>query len=324
MSLSEIAKIVKPNIEEFNTYFDEVMRTKVALLNLVLKYIALRKGKQVRPTLVFLSAGAVGSISKRSHIGAAMIELLHTATLVHDDVVDKAEERRGVASINANWNNKIAVLVGDFLLSKGLLESVENDEFQFLKVTARAVRRMSEGELMAVDKIKSFDISEEEYYQIISDKTASLLSACCEVGAISVTDDKSIHKKLELFGEYLGIAFQIKDDILDYESKSTILGKPVGNDIRERKVTLPLIYAFRNSESGEAKKIFKKMKSGNLSSVEVQSIIDFAEKNGGLDYSRTKAEEYRNLALEQIASFEDTEYKSALLNFADFVISRKK
>lgn len=323
MTLNEICLPVKENIENFHEYFKNTMQTKVSLLNIVLRYITMRKGKRVRPALVFLTASMVGEISERSNIGAAMIELLHTATLVHDDVVDKALERRGVASINAEWNNKIAVLIGDYLLSKGLQVSVNNNEFEFLKVTSKAVQRMSEGELLSMDKSRKLEITEQEYFQIISDKTASLLSSCCEIGALSVTDDKIIHEKMCLYGEYVGIAFQLQDDLLDYLSKSSILGKPVGNDLKERKITLPLIFAFSQSTKSEVKEIFKKIKAGKLTSSDISEIIEFVKIKGGIDYTYNKAISYSNQAKELIKDFPDSPSKTSLLNFADFVVERK-
>lgn len=322
MTLNDICLPVKSNLEEFNDYFKSLMQTKVSLLNLVLRYITKRKGKQVRPALVFLSAKLVGEINPRSNIGAGMIELLHTATLVHDDVVDMASERRGVASINAEWNNKIAVLVGDFLLSRGLLNAVNNDEFEFLKVTSNSVKRMSEGELLSIEKSKSVEITEEEYYQIIGDKTASLLSSCCEVGAISATDDKDKQLAMRMYGEYVGIAFQLKDDILDFESKSSILGKPVANDIKEKKITLPLIYAFSKASKSESKTIQKIIKNGNLKTKDIEEVINFIKKYNGIVYAQTQAKNYSNKAKEQIAQFPDSDAKNSLIEFADFVISR--
>ncbi len=323
MTLNEICFPVKVNIENFHEYFKESMKTKVSLLNLVLRYITMRKGKRVRPALVFLTASMIGQISERTNIAAAMIELLHTATLVHDDVVDKAMERRGVASINAEWNNKIAVLVGDYLLSKGLQISVNNNEFEFLKVTSKAVKRMSEGELLSMDKGRNFEITEDEYFQIISDKTASLLSSCCEIGALSVSDDKILQEKMSLYGEYVGIAFQLQDDLLDYLSKSSILGKPVGNDLKEKKITLPLIYAFSKSTKSEVKEVYKKIKGGKLSNFDISEIIEFVKLKGGIDYTIAKADEYVALAKKILNDFPNSPSKNSLIGFADFVVDRK-
>jgi octaprenyl-diphosphate synthase len=254
-SLKQISQPVTSELETFDGYLRDSLKTTTPLLDTVVRYVLKRRGKRVRPTLVFLAAGMTGEITNRSFIGATMVELLHTATLVHDDVVDSADSRRGFASINAVWKNKLAVLVGDYLLSKGLLIAVNNDEFDFLKVTSEAVRRMSEGELLQIQKSRQKTIDEETYFKIISDKTASLISTCCEVGAIAagVTDEK--REKLRHFGENIGLAFQIRDDVLDYTSRKSILGKPVGNDILEQKITLPLIYAgFSKTERIERAK----------------------------------------------------------------------
>ncbi len=322
MNLKDFSKPIKQDLEQFNDYFKKLLDTKVSLLNLILKFITQKKGKQLRPMLVMLSAGLCGGINQRSYVGAAMMELLHTATLVHDDVVDEASERRGLASINAKWNNKIAVLAGDFLLSKGLIISVEANETLFLGATSKAVRRMSEGELLAIDKSRDFIIDEEIYFRIISDKTASLMAACCKIGAISASDNAEIHDKLELFGEYVGTAFQIKDDILDYTSNSFLIGKPVGNDLKEKKITLPLIYALSKIDQKESEKITKRIKKGKLSKQDIEQYIQLAKDNGGIDYAVSKATEYINLAKEIIMEFPDSESKDSLLAFSDFVLQR--
>jgi octaprenyl-diphosphate synthase len=322
MSLKELSKPVEQDLKEFNKFFKEQMKTNVSLLNLIIQYMTRKRGKQVRPTLVFLSALLCGDISRRSYTGAAMIELLHTATLIHDDVVDEASERRGMASINATWNNKIAVLIGDFLLSKGLLASIDKGEFDFLRATSHAVRRMSEGELLQIQKSREIDIDEETYFKIISDKTASLMASCCEIGAISATDDKDTHMKMRQFGEYLGIAFQIKDDIMDYQSRSSIIGKPVGNDLKEKKLTLPLIHAFTNVSKSETKRIVRIIKSGGMSRKAINEVIDFARENGGITYSEVKALEYSRKAIDLINDFPDSEAKQSLEGIARFVVER--
>lgn len=271
--------------------------------------------------MVFLSAKISGGINRRTYIAASLVELLHTATLIHDDVVDEASERRGIASINAKWNNKIAVLIGDFLLSKGLLISVENKEFDFLEVTTKAVKRMSEGELLSIDKSKRYDLDEEKYFQVISDKTASLIATCCKIGAISATNDINIQNALEKYGENIGIAFQIRDDIFDYISKSSLIGKPVGNDIKEKKITLPLLYALKNNPD-DANTIIKMIKKGKLQKNEIKFIIDFVIQKKGIEYAENKAIEYVNKAKSVLDIFPDSEEKKSLLNFADFVIIR--
>lgn len=323
MTLTDISSPIKNDLEEFNKFFKKQLKTEVALLDLVLKYVTKKKGKQIRPILVLLSAGLCGGINSNSHIGASLVELLHTATLIHDDVVDEADERRGIATINVSWNNKIAVLIGDFLLSKGLLISIDNNQFQFLKITSNAVRRMSEGELLSIENSKKVDTNEETYFQIIGDKTASLMASCTEIGARSVTDDKIILEKLRNFGEYLGIAFQLKDDLFDYTTKSTIIGKPVGIDIKEKKLTLPIIYALKQIDKSEAKSIVKKIKKGKLKSSEVKEIVKFVNEKGGVEYTKNLAIEYIERAKSLIKDFPESVYKSSLIQLSDFILDRK-
>ncbi len=323
-SLQEIIHPVKYHLDEFQTYFRNSVRSNVSLLDLIVRYIARQKGKRVRPALVFLAAELCGGITERSYIGATMVELLHTATLVHDDVVDDAEERRGVASINAVWKNKAAVLVGDFFLSRGLLISVENGEYDFLRVTSTAVKRMSEGELLQIQKSRQKNIDEQTYFQIIADKTASLLSTCCEVGAMSASPDIKSHEAMRLYGEHCGLAFQIRDDILDYISRTTILGKPVGNDLREKKITLPLIYACSVVVASEAKKIIRLLKSGKITNEGIEYVHDFVKRNGGIEYSIAVAQREAEKAIAQLAYFPESQAKQSLTQFAYYVIHRKK
>lgn len=323
MSLNDIIKPVEGELEEFNKYFKNILRTDVALLNLIIKYLTRKRGKQVRPAMVFLSAQLCGGLGERSFVGAAMMELLHTATLIHDDVVDAAGERRGIASINAQWNNKIAVLIGDFLLSKGLLSAVDSNEFQFLAIASRAVRRMSEGELLSIEKSRTLRVEESDYFRITSGKTASLLSACCEIGAYSATSDPEVHKALAEYGELIGIAFQIRDDIFDFTSKSFDIGKPVGNDLKEKKITLPLIHALTKMDKSKAKDIVKAIKKGKLEKSDIKSIIELTVKNGGIDYAQQVASDYSNRAKAVIAPFTDSPAKESLKTFADFVINRE-
>lgn len=322
MSISKISEPVKNELEEFNSYFRDLMKTDVSLLNIILRYITKKKGKQIRPVLVFLSAGLVGEINKRTFIGAAMSELLHTATLIHDDVVDGAKVRRGIASINASWNNKIAVLVGDYLLSLGLQTSVKNDEFRFLKVTSRAVQEMSEGELLAIEKAKNFDVDESVYFRIIKGKTASLMSSCTEIGAFSSTDSEEAHSDMRLAGEYLGMGFQVRDDLFDYVSKPSLIGKPVGNDIKEKKLTLPLLFALQNSDANEAKKIKKIIKNGSPEKSDIQTVIEFVRSNGGVEYAQCKAKEFISLAKEIFDKYPDSVYKNSLMELGDFIVNR--
>ncbi len=323
MTIKEIGKPINKHLEEFNKYFKSLMNSDVALLNLIIQYLTKKKGKQVRPVLVFLSAELCGGVNKRTYIGAAMVELLHTATLTHDDVVDEAAERRGMASINATWNNKIAVLIGDFLLAKGLLASIDNNEFDFLRANSQAVRRMSEGELLQIQKSKDVDIDEETYFKIISNKTASLMASCCEIGAISATDDRKIRAKMKLFGEMIGTAFQIRDDIFDYQSKNLLLGKPVGNDLKEKKMTLPLIYSINKVPKKVAKKYIGFLKNNNLKKKDIKEIISFVTEQGGIKYAENISKEYSDKAIDLLSDFDDCPAKSSLIEFCRFVIDRK-
>lgn len=321
-SINSISQPVQNEIDQFDGYLREQVRSQTALLDTVVRYIMRQRGKRVRPALVFLAAGACGGVNQRSFIGAAMVELLHTATLVHDDVVDQADERRGVASINAVWKNKVAVLVGDYFLSRGLMIAVNNGEFDYLRVTSDAVRRMSEGELLQIQKSRQKAIDEETYFRIISDKTASLISTCCAIGAISATDREDIRAALTQFGELVGLAFQIRDDVLDYTSRTFILGKPVGNDIREGKVTLPLLYAMQRAEKSEAKAILGIVKSKRADTKDVGRVVDFAKQTGGIDAAQDKANDLQRQAVEALAPLADSAYKAALVDFANFVVTR--
>ncbi len=323
MSLNDISSPVKEHLGEFNKHFKELMKTNVALLDLIIKYLSQKKGKQIRPTLVLLAAGTCGGINKRSYTGGAMVELLHTATLIHDDVVDQSDERRGMASINAEWNNKIAVLVGDFLLSKGLLASIDQNEFEFLRIISKAVRRISEGELLSIEKARSLEVDEDVYFRITADKTASLMASCCEIGAHSANANDEERKAMADYGEFLGIAFQIKDDIMDYTSKKFAIGKPVGNDLKEKKITLPLLYAFTKSERSKVKQIIKTIKKKKATKDEVREIIDYVISVGGIDYAEKKAQEYIDKAKSAISIFEDSIYKQSMIDLADFVVVRK-
>ena len=323
ISLTEISKPLKSELEEFNKHFRNAMKSDVPLVDLVVKYIWKQKGKKIRPLLVLYSSKIAGEINERSFRGATLVEMLHTATLIHDDVVDDAQQRRGFPSINAVWKNKVAVLMGDYLLSRGLMLSVENEDFDFLKTITASVRRMSEGELNQINKTKKLDIDKEAYFKIISDKTASLLSTCCEIGARSATEDEEKISALRDFGENLGIAFQIKDDILDYVGTSKITGKPKGGDIKEKKITLPLIHALSVAEKRESEKIIAKIKKSTKRN-NLQDILDFVEKHGGIEYSYSVAREYANKAKENLDVFENCEAKEMLLKLVDFVLLRNK
>lgn len=321
MDLNEIGAPVHDAVRRFDAHFKEQMKSNVFLLDTVIRYLVRKPGKRVRPMLVFLAAEACGGVNPRSFTGASMVELLHTATLVHDDVVDQAQERRGMAAINAIWKNKVAVLLGDYLLSRGLLVAVDHDEFDFLRVTSTAVRRMSEGELLQIQKTRQLNADEETYLKIIGDKTASLLSSCCEIGAISGTQAPEWRKALRDYGEYCGLAFQIRDDIFDYTSDGRLIGKPVGNDIRERKLTMPIIYALAKAEAKEAKAVLKIIKS-KPGKAEVARVVEFVRNNGGIEYAARRSEEYVAAAVNALSVLPDTAARRSLEAFARFTTQR--
>lgn len=321
--LSEISRPIKSELNQFNLLFKEALKSKVGIVDLIAKYILKQKGKKIRPLLVLLSSKAINEINERTYRGATLVELLHTATLVHDDVVDGAEKRRGLPSINAVWKNKVAVLMGDYLLSRGLLLSVDGQDFDFLRIVSNTVKRMSEGELLQIKKTQKLNIDEETYFRIISDKTASLLSTCCEIGAASSTDDERKITAMREYGENLGLAFQIKDDILDYVGSSSIVGKPLGADIKDKKITLPLIYSLSKSSKKEKAEIIKLIKNGKNKS-SLTSIIAFVNKYDGIEYSSQVARNYANNAKKCLNIFEDSKSKQALESLAEFVIERKK
>ena len=320
--LSEIISPIHNELDTFNEIFKSSLKSKVGLVDLVMKYILKQKGKKIRPVLVLFSAELSGGITERAYRGAVLVEMLHTATLVHDDVVDTAEIRRGLPSINVVWKNKVAVLIGDYLLSRGLMLAVEGNDFDFLRVVSDTVKRMSEGELLQISKTRKLDLDEETYYKIISDKTASLISTCCEIGARSVSKDEKVIESLRHFGESLGIAFQIRDDILDYTGKSKIIGKPLGGDIKEKKITLPLIYSLKNVDKKESERIIKLIKSERKKG-RIKEVIDFVVSNGGIEYAESEADKYIKKAKESISSFPDNDYKAALIALVDFVVKRK-
>lgn len=310
------------DLKRFNDYFKNSLKSKVGLVDLVTKYILKQKGKKIRPVLVFFSAKMLGEVDERAFRGATLVELLHTATLVHDDVVDGAEKRRGLPSINAIWKNKISVLMGDYLLAKGLMIAVDGGDYDFLKIITDTVKRMSEGELLQISKTKKLDIDEETYFRIISDKTASLLSTCCQIGSLSSSDSDEYQNALKNFGEYLGIAFQIRDDILDYVGTNSF-GKPLGADIKEKKITLPLIHALSSVDPADKSKIIKKLKKINKKD-SVKEIINFVKSNGGIDYSERIALDYAEKAKNELSIFPDTASKKSMIDIVDFVINRKK
>jgi len=321
--VEQIKQPILQEMELFETKFKESMATNVPLLNRITQYIVRRKGKQMRPMFVFLVAKMVsgGKFEERTYRGASVIELIHTASLVHDDVVDDSNIRRGFFSINALWKNKIAVLVGDFLFSKGLLLSIDNDDIDILRLISVAVREMSEGELLQFEKARRLDITEEIYFEIIRQKTATLIAACCGIGAASVGSSKDEIEKMRLFGELIGIAFQIKDDLFDYTDAK--IGKPTGIDIKERKMTLPLIYALNNCTKEERKWLINSIKNHNKNKKRVKEIIAFVKEKGGIEFTTLKMKEYQVKALEILETYPSSPYKESLLTMVNYVIERK-
>ncbi|AMA50042.1 MULTISPECIES: polyprenyl synthetase family protein [Flavobacterium] len=322
---SQIKQPILKEMELFEKKFHSSMSSKVALLNRITYYIVNRKGKQMRPMFVFLTAKMISEegVLDRTYRGALVIELIHTATLVHDDVVDDSNRRRGFFSINALWKNKIAVLVGDYLLSKGLLLSIDNGDFDLLKIISVAVREMSEGELLQIEKARRLDITEEIYYEIIRQKTATLIAACCSLAACSVRpDDSVLIEKMRKFGELIGMAFQIKDDLFDYSEEA--IGKPTGIDIKEQKMTLPLIYVLNTCSSKEKKWLINSIKNHNKNKKRVKEVITFVKENNGLAYAEKKMIEFQEEALMLLADFPESDYKKALILMVNYVIERKK
>lgn len=311
-------------MELFEQKFRLAMSSKVALLNRITHYIVNRKGKQMRPMLVFLVAKMMnnGEVSERTYRGASVIELIHTATLVHDDIVDDSYRRRGFFSINALWKNKIAVLIGDYLLSKGLLLSIDNNDFDLLKIISVAVREMSEGELLQIEKARQLDITEDVYYEIIRQKTATLIAACCSLGAASVRPNSADIEKMRKFGELIGMAFQIKDDLFDYGE--TKIGKPTGIDIKEQKMTLPLIYALNNSTKKEKSWLINSIKKHNKDKKRIKEVIAFVIDKGGLEYAETKMKAFQKEALTLLVDYPESEFKASLILMVNYVIERKK
>lgn len=322
LDLNTIRKPIEHELNAFEDKFKSSMKSSVPLLDRITHYIYKSKGKQMRPMFVFFSAQLCGGISESTHRAAALVELLHTATLVHDDVVDDAYERRGFLSINAVWKNKIAVLVGDFLLAKGLLLSVENNEHRVLKIVSDAVQQMSEGELLQIEKVRRLDIVEEVYYEIIRQKTASLIASCCASGAASANASEEVIAKMKLFGEYIGMAFQIKDDLLDFGYDD--IGKPKGIDIKEKKITLPLIYALNNTSSAQKKYIINLVKNHNEEVDKVQEVISFVRKENGLAYAEEKMFEFQQKAFNLLDSFPENSARGSLEELVKYTTERKK
>ena len=320
-----VEEIKKPIVQEmklFEQKFYESMQSNVPLLDKVTRFIVTTKGKQMRPMFVFLCAKLVGNVNEKTFRGASMIELIHTATLVHDDVVDESFKRRNFFSINALWKNKIAVLVGDYLLSKSVLLSTDHKDFDLLAVISRTIREMSEGELLQLEKARKLDITEEVYYDIIRQKTATLIAACCEIGVLSNNVDENLAKKMMDFGTFTGMAFQIKDDLFDYLS-SNVIGKPVGIDIKEQKMTLPLIHTLKNASEKDRKYYFDTIKRFNNNPKRVKELIEFVKNSGGLDYAMTVMKDFQQKAKNILDEFSDSEAKHSLSLMLDYVIERK-
>ncbi len=322
LSIDEIKRPIAAEIDAFEEKFKTSMRSSVPLLDRITHYIVKRKGKQIRPMFLFLSASMCGGINESTHRGAALVELLHTATLVHDDVVDNSYQRRGFFSINALWKNKIAVLVGDFLLSKGLLLSIDNNDFNLLKIVSEAVKQMSEGELLQIEKVRRMDIDEPVYYDVIRQKTASLIASCCACGASSAGADAITVEKMRLFGEKIGIAFQIKDDMFDFGTDD--VGKPLGIDIKEKKITLPLIYALNHTTSSEKRRIINLVKNHNDESTKIAEIIRFVKQTGGLEYAESQMKIYQDEAFKILHTFPDGASRQSLEQLVRFTTERNK
>ncbi len=320
--IKEIQLPIANEMEEFEKKFRQFMKSKVYLLDKIMGYIVKRKGKQMRPMFVFLSAGVHGNINEATYRGAALIELLHTASLVHDDVVDDANYRRGFFSINALWKNKIAVLVGDYLLSRGLLLSVEGQDFESLKIVSAAMQNMSEGELLQLEKARSLNITEEIYYEVIRQKTASLIASCCAIGASSIKNNESNVLKMHQFGEKVGMAFQIKDDLFDYGDKK--IGKPVGIDIKEKKMTLPLIYALNQADKKGKKRILKLIKNKSQEDATVKEVVSFVKAHNGIDYAVEVMNRYYEEAIAILHQFPNSDYKHSLQELVKYTIEREK
>ena len=323
MTVDDIKKPVKEEMALFEKKFKSAMKSDVALLDKITHYIIKRKGKQLRPLFVFLSAKMIAPVEEGTYIAASLIELLHTATLVHDDVVDDASERRGFLSINALWKNKIAVLVGDFLLSQGLLLTTSKNRIDLLHLVSKAVKAMSEGELLQMEKSRKMDITEEVYYKIIKQKTASLVAACCATGACSVTKNKELIANMEKVGIYVGMAFQIKDDIFDYGFSNEI-GKPTGIDIKERKLTLPLIYVMNKVDKKQKNLIINTIKKKQQDSKKINEIISMVINEGGIHYAEKKMHYYKDLALKQLDYLPSSPSKESFIGLINYSINRKK
>ena len=322
-ALNSIKNPVENEIKEFEKHFSSLMKSNVPLLGIITSYVLKRKGKMLRPLLVFLSAKINGNINQSTHTAAAMIELLHTASLIHDDVVDESYMRRGFFSINALWKSKLAVLMGDFLLSKGLLIAIDNNEFEILRIMSDAVRQLSEGELLQIQKARKLNVNEKLYFDIIRQKTASLIASCTACGAYSTKVSKELVANMKDFGENLGMAFQIKDDLLDFEAKNNS-GKPSGNDLQEKKLTLPLIHALQICQPKEKRQIISLINKKHTDSKSIEFILDFVKSNGGIVYATECMNQYKEKALQNLEIYESCDAKTALIELSHYIVNRNK
>ena len=323
VNLSTIKAFLKDDLDKYNKTLTEILSSNVFLIDNITRYIIKHKGKGLRPFLVLLSAKLLSTPNDKTYLVATIVELLHSATLIHDDVVDEAVVRRGFPSINAIWKNKISVLMGDYLLAKSLIGATKTGDIEIMSILADTAKRLSRGELFQIEKSRKLDITEVEYFEMISDKTAALISACCELGAMTVSDSIEEREQLKKFGENLGIAFQIKDDLLDFQGNQIILGKPVGADLKEKKITLPLILSFKNSPENEKKFILKLIKKG-VTQKDISQIYRFIQMYGGLQYARESAQSYAEKAKRILDPIQNECAKKNALNFVDYVINRKK
>jgi len=323
IKLEDIREPVSREMKIFDSRFKAVASSNIPLLNMVTRYVLRKKGKQMRPLFVFLSSGLLGNITEASYTAASLIELMHTATLVHDDVVDESNERRGAFSVNAIWKSKVAVLFGDYLLARGLLLAVEKKNYELLEIVSNASREMSEGELLQIQKSRSLNIDMDTYYEVIRKKTASLIASCTACGAKSAGAGEDLVDKAYQMGIQIGMAFQIKDDLFDYQPHG-LIGKPTGNDIKDKKFTLPLIYALNNADPSRRKLMIRKIKNGKRSQRVVNEVVEFVKDMGGIDFAINKMQEYKAAAMEILYSFPESPYRSSLHDLVEYTVSRKK
>ena len=322
-TIKKIKSPIEQELKDFEPYFKKSLQSDVPLLSTILNFLYRTKGKQLRPIFVFLSAKLHGETNESSHLAACSVELLHTATLVHDDVVDESYERRGTFSVKALWKNKLAVLVGDYILAKGLMLQLDNKKYEFLHLISRAVKDMSEGEILQIKKSRKLDINDEVYFEIIRKKTASLIATSMAIGTASASNNQDVIEKMYSIGQDAGIAFQIKDDIFDYQAKG-IIGKPTGNDIKEKKITLPLLYVLNNSKPSERKRILGLIKRKNKNSAVVNELIQLVKEQGGLEYAEVKMNEFKEKAISGLKEFEDNEARQSLIDLMEYISTRKK